>query len=372
MRIEHIVFRFDTGGLETGVVNLVNGLPADRFEHAIIALTEATEFRQRIQRADVAVHALGKRPGNDLRMYWRLMRLVRRLRPDVVHTRNFGTLDCLVIAWLAGVRYRVHGEHGRDINDPDGTVRKYQVLRRMLSVVVTRWVAVSRDLAQWLSAACGIRRASITQIYNGVDVGKFQSHTPGPRANDAVVTVGSVTRFQPIKDPLNLTRAFIAARRELAPAGIDLRLVMVGEGSLRAQAVAEIEAAGCSGAAWFAGERDDVAQLLTSLDIFVLGSQREGVSNTILEAMAAGLPVVATATGGNLEVVEESTGILVPVADAEALAAAISRYARDGALRRRHGAAGRELATTRYSLERMLQNYAGLYQALPNRAAEVT
>jgi sugar transferase (PEP-CTERM/EpsH1 system associated) len=372
--IAHIVFRFDYGGLENGVVNLINGLPAERFDHAVIALTTASEFRNRIRRGNVVVHALAKRRGNDLRMYYRLWRLLRRLRPDIVHTRNFGTLDCQVIAWLAGVRLRVHGEHGWDVNDPNGTVRKYQVLRQLFDRRVTRWMTMSRDLQSWLQERCAIAPSRITQIYNGVDIDRFR---PRSSTNDHAATaarrvvIGTVTRFEPIKDPCNLVRAFVAARRETLSLGIDLRLVMVGDGTLRSEAERIVAEANVATATEFLGGRDDVAALLPTFDLFVLGSLREGISNTILEAMAAGLPVIATATGGNLEIVEPGkTGELVPVQNPDAMRAAIVRYASDPDLRRRSGSTARAIAVERYSLQRMLRDYARFYEALPGGAAE--
>src|SRR5512139_3953504 len=110
--IVHVIFRLDYGGLENGVVNVVNGLPADAFSHTIIALEDVRDFRQRIRSPDVGVFALHKRPGKDPGTYLRLYRLLKRLRPALVHTRNLGTLEGAVIALLAGVPARVHSEHG--------------------------------------------------------------------------------------------------------------------------------------------------------------------------------------------------------------------------------------------------------------------
>jgi glycosyltransferase involved in cell wall biosynthesis len=174
--------------------------------------------------------------------------------------------------------------------------------------------------------------------------------------------VGSVTRFSAIKDPLNLVRAFIEARRD--PAGQALRLVMAGDGALKADAERLLRDAGAEEAAWLPGSRDDVAQLLREMDVFVLGSQREGISNTVLEAMATGVPVVATATGGNLELVQDGrSGRLVPPGDASALSRALLDYARDPALRERHGREARARAEQEYSLKRMLADYESLYRS---------
>ena|ERR1700732_794440 len=367
--VAHVVFSLDYGGLENGVINIVNGLPASTCRHAIIALRDVAGFRSRIQRPDVIVQALGKRPGKDPGAYLRLFRLLRRLRPAIVHTRNLSTLEGALVARLAGVPCRIHGEHGWDVFDPDGASRKYRVLRRAISPAIQRFVAVSRELECWLTRTVGIRPAKVQRICNGVDTGRFRPATarrrqilPVAQFPAEAVVVGTVTRFSAIKDPLGVVRAFIEARR--AGSGTALRLVMVGEGALRPDALAMLQAAGALEAAWLPGSRDDIPELLRELDVFVLGSRREGISNTLLEAMATGLPVIATATGGNLELVEEGvTGRLVTPGDPAELAAALAAYVRDGSAREAHGAAARRRVEQEYSLQRMLRDYDALYRA---------
>jgi sugar transferase (PEP-CTERM/EpsH1 system associated) len=368
--IAHVVFRFDIGGLENGVVNLINGLPENEFRHAVIALTEASDFRERIGRSDVAVHALGKRPGKDPAAYWRLYRLLRQLRPAIVHTRNLGTLECAAVAALAGVPYRIHGEHGWDVHDPDGKVWKYRVLRKLLNPFIHQFVTVSRDLQQWLLTQVGIAPAKVWHICNGVDTQRFRP-APAARADRGnIVVVGSVLRFEPIKDPLNLVRAFLKARRELAGRRVDLRLMVAGDGPLRAQALKLLVADRAAAAVFMPGARNDIPDFLRALDVFVLGSQREGISNTVLEAMASGLPVIATATGGNLELIAANVnGRLVPPGDSNALSQAIVAYAEDAQLRREQGRASRVRAESEYSLTRMLRDYRLLYAEAVQGAA---
>lgn len=365
--IAHVIFRLGVGGLENGVVNLVNRLPAEQFRHAIVCLTDYTEFRNRITRPDVTVHAIGKREGHDLGAAWRLYRLFRSLRPAVVHTRNLGCLEALLPAWLAGVPARVHGEHGWDVFDPDGSSRKYRWLRRLHGPLVDRYVPLSQELEHYLVQRVGLPAGRITRIYNGVDTERFR---PGPGAGlpaefadpDNLV-IGTVGRMHGVKDQLNLARAFVQLVRRVPEQAARLRLVLIGDGPLQAVCQQELDAAGLGAQAWLPGSRDDVPDLLRSLDLFVLPSQAEGISNTILEAMASGLPVIATAVGGNLELVADGeTGTLVPPNDPTALGAALAAYVRDPALRAAHAQAARQRAERRYSLAAMMARYTALYR----------
>ncbi|MDX1517340.1 MAG: TIGR03088 family PEP-CTERM/XrtA system glycosyltransferase [Woeseiaceae bacterium] len=356
MLVAHIVFRFDYGGLENGVVNVVNGLAGGDDRHVIIALTEATAFADRLSR-DVQVYNLDKQPGKDPGAYLRLYRLLRRLRPDIVHTRNIGTMDCALVAFLARVPVRIHGEHGWDVHDPDGTNPRYRRMRRLLQRFVTRIVTVSDDLKQWLITTVGVPAGKILHICNGVDTGRFRP--ADARSQDGIPTVGSVTRFSAIKDPLNLVEAFIALRRE----GLQVRLHMIGDGELLARARERLREERVEDDAWLPGSRDDIPELLRDMDLFVLGSLREGISNTVLEAMSSGLPVVASDTGGNRELVESGVnGMLVPPGDRQALAAAIRDYVQRPECRQRHGSASRDRVLSRYALTTMIERYGNLYR----------
>jgi sugar transferase (PEP-CTERM/EpsH1 system associated) len=304
--------------------------------------------------------------------------LLRQLKPAAVHTRNLATLDCVIVAFLARVPVRIHGEHGWDIFDPDGTNRKYLLLRRVVSAFVQTFVTVSEDLRRWLTSAVRITPRKIAHICNGVDVERFQPRRsrgagagllPSDVFAEGTVVIGSVTRFSAIKDPLNLVEAFIVLRSTGDDGMLPARLLMIGDGELRERALARLEQAGAAALAWLPGSRDDIPELMRAMDLFVLGSLREGISNTILEAMASGLPLVATSTGGNPElVVPNETGLLVPPGDSNALAGAIAQYVRDADLRRRHGRHARERAVAHYSIAAMLMSYRDLYDRALARA----
>jgi sugar transferase (PEP-CTERM/EpsH1 system associated) len=364
--IVHIIYRLDVGGLENGLVNLVNHMPPERFQHAIVCLTDASDFSRRINRPDVPVYCLRKPPGNSILTQLRLWRLLRKLRPDIVHTRNLAALECTVAAALAGKAVRVHGEHGRDADDLDGTNMRRRRIRRMFKPLVHRYVAVSRDLASYLEGAIGIPPPQVAQIYNGVSTDRFRARDMAWQGQDAEqrFVVGTVARMEQVKDPLNLVRAFLLLLDMLPEHRVRLRLAMAGDGDLRREALAMLESAGVGSAAALPGTCDDVPRFMRELDLFVLPSRAEGISNTVLEAMASGLPVVATRVGGNPELVDEGvTGMLVPPGDPRALAQAIALYVRDGAMALRHGAAARQVAEQRFGLPTMVRNYMELYEA---------
>jgi glycosyltransferase involved in cell wall biosynthesis len=174
--------------------------------------------------------------------------------------------------------------------------------------------------------------------------------------------------MQAVKDQTTLAQAFVHALAEHPGLRAVLRLVMVGDGPLHADVQRILEAAGVAGLAWLPGERADVPDVMRGLDLFVLPSLAEGISNTILEAMASGLPVVATRVGGNAELlVEGATGRLVPADDPAAMAEAIVAYATDRDAARAAGTAGRAEVDRRFSMAAMVGAYRGLYDELLDR-----
>ncbi len=364
--IAHVIYRLAVGGLENGLVNLINRTP--QYRHAIVCMTDYTDFSRRIEHDAVSLHALHKREGHDLAVYWRLWRLLRALRPDILHTRNMSALEAQLPGWLAGVRGRMHGEHGRDVHDLDGSNRRYQRLRRLLRPLVQRYIPLSQDLERYLLERIDVPADKIAQIYNGVDTERFypaaaRESLPWNGVTSDSVVFGTVGRMQAVKDQMTLVRAFIETSRcapELRPR---LRLVMIGDGPLRAEAEALLEAESARDLAWVPGERDDVPDLMRGMDVFVLPSKAEGISNTILEAMACGLPVVATRVGGNAELVEEGvTGYLVEAEQVSAMKEAMLRYAQDESLRREHGQAARTRVERQFSMSAMVGRYVSEYE----------
>lgn len=368
--IAHVVHRFGVGGLENGLVNLINGLPRAQWRHLIIALTEVSpDFAKRIDRGDVEYISLNKPPGHLFGQYSKLYRIFRRKRPLIVHTRNLAALEATVPAWAARVPARVHGEHGWDVGDLGGQSRKHVWIRRLYAPFVTRWIAMSRDLERYLTERVAIPPRQVTQIYNGVDIQRFERRgadrmaIPGsPFSDPRLWLVGTVGRMQTVKDQTTLVRAFIAAIQRRPAAAERMRLVLVGGGPLFDSARDLLEKAQLAPLAWLAGERSDIPTIMSGLDCFVLPSLAEGISNTILEAQATGLPVIATRVGGNPELIDDGqTGRMVPAADADALAAAILEMFDAPERARELGRRARKVVEERFSLSRMLADYRALY-----------
>ena len=368
--IAHVIHHLVIGGLENGLVNLINRIPSHRYRHAIVCMTDYSDFSQRIRRDDVQIFSMHKKMGKDFGIYGKLYELFRRIRPDMVHSRNLTALDSLLPATLAGVPVRIHGEHGRDQFDPEGKNPKYRWLRRLHRPMISHYVALSKDLERYLREAVGVPQKRITQIYNGVDVDLF---LPSPNGREAIgpfsdpryFVVGTVGRLQPVKDQITLVRAMIELWRSDETARKWLRLALIGDGPLRAEIEELLRQENATDCVWLAGARDDVPSVMRSFNLFVLPSLAEGVSNTLLEAMASGLPVVATRVGGNPELMEEGrSGMLVPPADPHAMAAAIRGYYLNRDMARGHGALAREIARERFGLNVMVTNYLNLYDRL--------
>ena len=373
MLIAHVVQNFGTGGMENGMVNLINRLPQERYRHAIICLAGRSEFALRITNPDVTWHDIGKRPGHDLVWYGRLYRLLRDLKPNILHTRNLSTLEAQFVGALARIPARVHGEHGRDVFDLEGKNRKYNLLRKAASLIIHRYITVSQDLAGWLRDTVGVPAARITQIYNGVDRAHFQPRQ-GKRPDlgrpdffsGATCVFGSIGRMAAVKDYPGLTRAFIQlCRTQPNPEG--LRLIIVGDGIARKTCQDMLDAAGLGQQAWLPGDRSDTPDWLRSFDVFVLNSLGEGISNTILEAMATGLPVIATRVGGNPELVHPGlNGELIPSGEPDTLAQALAEYNNDVVRRQTEGKAARNRIEADFDWERATAAYVAVYDGLPD------
>jgi len=362
----HVIYALDIGGLESVMVNLINGLSPKKYRHMIVCLTTSSKFQTRINRDDVDIVSLHKKKGHGISHYFSFYRLLKKTNPDIVHTYNIAALEMSFIALIAGVRGRIHAEHGRDASDPDGMNWKYNVFRKINRLWVDRWVPVSTDLYAWLTTFIGVSQEKVTLIHNGVDTEQFR---PAKKNNVArKYTVATVGRLDPVKNQSVLIDAVsnvIESNLDKIPS---MQLLIVGDGSLKHELEAKIIQLGLESVVSLVGARDDINQILNEVDIFVLPSIAEGIPMTVLEAMATELPVIATKVGGLPELVETGvTGVLIPNGDVGKLAAAIQSYYENPRIGLEQGKRAREKVIDSFSLSAMVLNYMNLYDDVLKR-----
>jgi len=368
----HVIHQLAIGGMENGLVNLINRMPASHFRHIIACVEDYSDFRNRLARPDVDVIALRRSLTGVWGLRKQLFKLCRDLRPTIVHSRNMSGLDAIIPAFLAGVPFRIHGEHGWDVSDVHGPKWKPALLRRLHSPFVDRYAPVSNHIKRYLADEVGIAESRITQICNGVDTDRFTPPTnrthlalPENFAGPDTVVIGTVGRIQKIKSQETLVRAF-ALLREIEPTIAErTRLAIIGNGPLFEDLRMLAQALGIAPYTWFPGAVTNVPEIMQSLDVFVLPSLLEGVSNTILEAMAAGLPVIATEVGGNVELVQEGrTGYFFQPGDTERLSKLLIQYVANPILRCEHASSARKSAVENFGLNSMVQKYAATYEEI--------
>jgi len=358
VRVLHLVPVFDVGGMEVGVTKLVNRANPELVRADVCAFTPAGRFRERLA-PHVRLFELQRRSAFDWRLVNELRRLLSRERFNIVHTHAWGTLcEGWAAAKLAGVPHVVHGEHGTM-----ETRRRNLRVQRFVWRRLDRVLSVSARLADRMAREVGYPRERIQTIRNGLDLDQWSA---GDRAATRAalgagpqdVLVLAVGRLVPVKNHALLLRA----AAQLREAGVHCRVLIAGDGPLRPQLESQVRSLGIEPGVTLLGERQDVADLLAACDVFVLSSDSEGMSNTIIEAMAAARPVVATNVGGNPElVVDGETGMLVESRNPEALSTAIASLASDCATRQRMGSAGRDRARREFDVHRMLHEYERLY-----------
>jgi sugar transferase (PEP-CTERM/EpsH1 system associated) len=300
-----------------------------------------------------------------------LFSLCWRLKPAIIHSRNLSGLDVLLPARLAGVRYCIHSEHGRDMDDLQGNNRKLALLRRLHRPFINHYITVSKDLQRYLVDQVGVAAEKITQIYNGVDTDRFfpasgnlRGILPKAFQDHGKIIIGTVGRLQTVKNQASLMYAFADMLKQHPEWRHHVYLAIIGSGPLFEELQALAAVLGISENMWLPGRADNIADILKSFDVFVLPSLAEGISNTILEAMATGLPVIATAVGGNVELLADGhNGRLFKSGDTDALRDLISDYVINIDQRKQHGNNARQTVVSHFSMNTMMLQYQTIYEA---------
>lgn len=364
LRVAHVVLSLDRdGGLEKVLVDALGRFDPRRVRSCVVCTVEPGELACRVESAGVPVRVVAKRRAADLSVPWRLARLFRAEGIELVHTYSGVYRDGCLGGLLAGVPIQVHTDQGRLYPDTWRT----RWTHRTLSRARDRVVAVSDDLRQYLIARVGVPPDRLAVIPNAVEPGMYEGAAGPQRSGEALglpagaLAVGIVARLVPVKDHRTVLRAAAEVFQDVPEA----HLLVVGDGPLRGELEALARDLGIAERTRFLGLRTDVPALLPCLDLIVLSSLHEGTSLTLLEAMASGLPVVATAVGGTPEVVlHERTGLLVPPRRPDLLAQAITRLLRSPRRREEMGQAGQARVVARFGIQAMVEAYQRLYEEL--------
>ena len=367
IRVMHVVDSLETGGLERGVVNIIQRLDPTRFQHTVCAIRNLGPLADQLPRTQVT--CLNRNPKGFSIMIGELARQIKRARPHVVHSRNWGTIEAVWAGRLARQCRVVHSEHGSEAAEGPPEPRLKWIVRRAAYEFADQVMSVSHQLKEMWAARTGFAASRIQVIHNGVDTSRFRPRAAAREAmrrefslGENEVCIGVIGRLEPVKDYATLLRA--AATLKIRP---EWKLLVVGLGQMEAALKKfAAENPNLHDRVRFLGERTEIPDILNALDIYVLPSLSEGISNSLLEAMATGLPVVVSDTGGNPEVVAAGqSGMLFKVGHHEELASHLTRLIEEPEERARFGRQARErIEREDFSLDAMAERYARMYSRL--------
>lgn len=353
----------EVGGIETLIYDLLSRLKQKGFLPSVCVFSGGGSLEEKVKASGVQVYCLNKREGIDFRLPLRLRRILKKEGTKILHTHNF-------FAWLYGA-VAARGIKGlRHIHTEHSNVDKKRraTAERVLSHITDMIVCVSEAVRQSMIENQSILPHRVAVIHNGVDVERFYPDHEKRIATRAKVgikrnapVVGIVARLAPIKNHGSLVKAFFRLSEDIPAAA----LIIVGDGELKDKLMRQANDMNLSKRVLFLGERHDIPELLNAMDVFVLPSLSEGHNITLLEAMATGLPVVATSVGGNAEVVLDGiTGFLVPPNKHEMLSEKIEILLRDENLRSQMGKRSRVRIVEYFNMQKMINTYQGLYLRL--------
>ena len=363
--IGHVVHAFSVGGEERELANIVRYGDGVRCRHVIVALTEVGDFGKDLPQDRCTVVALRKQPGNDWSIPGKLATIFKREQVTVVHARGWATLvETALAAWWARVPIRIYAFHGKTISELSGLSLKRRLLQALAIRLYTRLVTLNRLMQQDLARECWLPRSRIAVIRNGIDSSQFRPKEdrkalrqrygiPGDQ-----FVVGTVGRLDPVKNHEGL----LAAVRQLCDAGHSIYVLIVGEGEHRGVLECEIKRLNLQGHVCLFGFSDRVADLLNCMDAYVQSSWYEGASHTIVEAMACGVPVIASRVGGTSEFFHLSQqDMLFDPHEVAQLTARLLRVMQDKVFRYQYTREIRESALERFSVTAMVGSYEKLY-----------
>ena len=355
-KILHLVYSMGCGGLEKVIVNLINASKEYSCEHIIVTLTPDHELVSLID-GNVSVYCINKKPGKDIHCHWRLFKLFRQLRPDVINTYNFGTIEYQMIAKIAGIRLGVHSDHGRGGDDSLGKNGRNNAVRRFMSRFIDVYLVVSKDLYSWVKNDIRIKSPQIKIVQNGV---ALENHSER-RSSETAFTFCTVGRLDEIKNQTLMIKAYHQALVS-CPDLLSTKLQLVGDGPMRSILKALVSSLQLEKNVELMGYREDIANILSMANAFVLSSNYEAMPMTILEAMASHVPVVTTDVGGIRHFISDKEASFVESGNEQLLANKfIDLYQHPENYQAKINNAY-ELVSNKYSLQSMCKTYMDIYQ----------
>ncbi len=363
IRVLQLVEGMNWGGAETKLLELIDHMDRDRFETTVCSLGMGDRIRSRFDELGIAFVSFERRSRMDPKLIWDVSSLIRKEKIDVVMTTLFyadviGSLASAVSPNKAVFSWET-------ISAPEWLVWHRLWAYRFAIRFASKVISVSRATGKWLVEKRGVPEEKVTVIPYGVNLERFRDgNNPELRRELGIspetLVAGVVARLHSQKGH----RYLIEAARTIIPQVDDVKFVLVGDGELRNDLERSAEQAGIREHFVFLGFRSDVAELLRTFDLFVLPSLYEGLPNVVLEAMATGLPVVATAVDGTVELVDDGvTGYLVEPRRPAALHEKITALLKDPELRSQFGRAGRARVEREYSLRSQVDNFQELYES---------
>ncbi len=363
IKIAHLVNYLSPAGKEVGIVKLLNAIDSTRFAPVLIVLEKVYDSLG-LDLQKTRVIEIGKKEGNDFSLIGQLKRLFRQEQIDIVHTHAWGTLvEGILSARLARVPVIIHGEHGTFHRD-----LKRRLVQRLFFALSDQVLAVSGVLADDLSKTIGIKRSKIHTILNGVDIKRFApsaqkraEHRSKLGFADDQVIIGTVGRPMKVKNHQLMIRAL----PDLIKENPLVHFVIVGDTpkySLREELEELAKSLKVREHVHFLGFQTDIPGLLNAFDIFVLPSLSEGCSNVLQEAMATGLPIVASRVGGNPELIDhQQNGLLFTSNSVEELVNALRWMINNPEKAKQLGQKALHKARTMFSMEKMIKDYEDVY-----------
>jgi glycosyltransferase involved in cell wall biosynthesis len=367
-RVLHLITRLPIGGAERMLLGVLHNLDATRFDSVVCCIQDRGELADEVESLGISVHALGlmARGGFDRRVVPALRRLILEQKVELVHSHLYhANLYGRLAAWCEGIPIiaSVHNTYTR---------RKWHrhLINRLLARLTFRITAGSADVERDIISQDHVAPGKVVRLPNCIDLDRVATSLSSAVAKQrlgfdpADMVIATVGRMEEQKGHAFLLEAFASLRQIPELEGISLRLLMVGDGRLRAATEQRAADLNIAGICRFVGSIKDLADVYCAMDVFVMPSLWEGLSLAMLEAMAAGLPMIATDVGGARDVLGDSLrGILVPAADASALVRAIHGLLLDAEKRGVMADAGSRHVRENYSVSALSRQLAELYDA---------